>query len=106
MTVTPPGDYPGPLRSFLVAVAGDQVVERWWREGLDPAKGKFAHLWEALSQGQQDGLESGTLKQIEAAIAEEARAFPKPGEEVDSAKGLAGAGTGLAHSGARLEAAN
>jgi hypothetical protein len=89
MTVTPPGDYPGPLRSFLVAVAGDPVVARWWREGWDPAKGKFAHLWAALSPEQQAVLESGTLKEITAAIEDEARAYPKLGEDVDSAKGLA-----------------
>lgn len=93
MTVTPPpppGDYPGPLRSFLVAVAGDPVVARWWTEGWEPAKEKFRDLWNALSLRQQDVLENGNIHQIEAAIAEEARAFPKPGEEdVDSAKGLA-----------------
>ena len=93
MTVTPPpppGDYPGPLRSFLVAVAGDPVLERWWREGVDPAKGKFAHLWAALSPEQQGALQSGSLDEITAAVDAEAKAFPKPGEEdVDSAKGLA-----------------
>jgi hypothetical protein len=90
MTVTPPGDYPGPLRSFLVAVAKDgDVLDKWWADGPDPAKGKYGHLWAALSPEQQTVLESGTLKQIEAAIDEEARKYPKPGEEVDSAKGLA-----------------
>ena len=92
MTVTPPppGDYPGPLRSFLAAVAGDPVVARWWREGLDPAKGRFAHLWAALSPEQQRILESGSLDDIKQAIDDEARTHPKPGEEeIDSAHGLA-----------------
>jgi hypothetical protein len=90
MTVTPPGDYPGPLRSFLVAVAGDPVLERWWREGVDPAKGKFAHLWAALSPEQQGALQSGSLDVITGFVDDEARRYPKPpGEAVDSAKGLA-----------------
>jgi hypothetical protein len=92
MTVTPPppGDYPGPLRSFLVAVAKDgDVLGKWWEEGPDPAKGKYGHLWADMSQPQRDVLLSGNLKQITAAIEDEARAFPKTGEEVDSAKGLA-----------------
>jgi hypothetical protein len=73
-----------------VAVAGDPVVERWWREGLDPAKGRFAHLWDALSQHQRDVLQSGSLDDIKQAIDDEAEKYPKPGEaEVDSAHGLA-----------------
>ena len=34
-------------------------------------------------------LESGSLDDIAAAVDEEAKKYPKPGEEVDSAHGLA-----------------
>ena len=76
-----------------MAVAKDaDVVGKWWPEGpgRGPTKGKYGHLWAALSQAQQDVLQSGNLDQITAAVDAEAKKFPKPpGEEVDSAKGLA-----------------
>jgi hypothetical protein len=90
MTVTPPGDvYPGPLRRFLAAVAGDPVVERWWREGSGPLTGRYAHLWDALSLQQRTALLSGNLDDITGYVDEEARKFPKPGEEDVSALGQA-----------------
>ena len=71
--------YPGPLRRFLVAVAKDpDVLDKWWQEGPGPSKGKYAHLWNALSDDQRTALESGDLDQIAAAVHKEAEKFPKP----------------------------
>jgi len=95
MTGTPPDDvYPGPLRRFLAAVAKDpDVVGKWWPDGPGgpggPSKGKYADLWGKMSQDQRDVLESGSLDDIAAAVDEEAKKYPKPGEEIDSAHGLA-----------------
>jgi hypothetical protein len=91
---TPEDVYPGPLRRFLAAVAQDpKVLDKWWPEGPGgadgPSKGKYADLWKALSDDQRTVLESGTLDQIAAAVHEEATKFPKLGDEVDSAHGLA-----------------
>jgi hypothetical protein len=62
-------------------------VERWWREGLDPAKGKFGHLWDALGLELQGVLQRGNLDEIKQAVDDEARRYPKPGEEDVSAFG-------------------
>jgi hypothetical protein len=43
-----------------------------------------------MSQDQRDVLKSGSLHAIAQAVDDEAKKFPKPpGEEVDSARGLA-----------------
>ena len=94
MTGTPPDEYPGPLRRFLAAVAKDpEVVGKWWPDGPGgpggPSKGKYAHYWDELSPEQQTVLQSGSLDDIAAAVDEEAQKYPKPGEEIDSAHGLA-----------------
>jgi hypothetical protein len=86
--------YPGPLRRFLAAVAQDpDVVGSWWPDGPDgpggPSKGKYADLWGALSPDQQAVLQRGSLNAIAKAVDDEAKKFPKPGDDVDSAKGLA-----------------
>ena len=90
-SMTPPGDvYPGPLRRFLAAVAADpDPLDKWWPEGPGRAKGKYNHLWIKLSPEQQIALQSRNLDEIARVVHEEATKFPKPGEEVDSANGLA-----------------
>jgi hypothetical protein len=62
-----------------VAVARDpEVLDKWWPEGPNPSKGKYGHLWLALSDHQRTVLQSGTLDEITAAVDQEAKEFPKP----------------------------
>ena len=62
------------------------MVAGWPRR---PIKGEVRRSPGKLSQDQRDVLQSGSLDAIAQAVDDEAKKFPKPGEEVDSAKGLA-----------------